>query len=227
MVHKQIVRRTGIIHALDVTTFDKAKHIAVRVAPYVDAIKITLPLILREGADVISNIGLEVEVPIIADLKVADIELTSTTIVKSIITHGANGVTFIGMVGADVMQSCIEEAHKHHVSTFIVTELSNPGAVRFMHRNGKDIARMAKKLGSDGIVAPATRPDRVKEYRKIIGKDVMIMSPGIGIQGGRVGDAIKAGADFEVIGRSIYDADDPEEAARRFAEILTHRKTHG
>ena len=140
------------------------------------------------------------------------------------IESGADGITLQGFVGKDTMQECIRVAHKSSAYTFIVTEMSHPGAERFMQPVGDKIAEMAKDLGSDGIVAPATRPERTMEYRKIIGEHVMIMSPGVGAQGAKVGDAIKAGANFEIIGRRIYQAPDPGDAAKQFSETIAQLK---
>jgi orotidine-5'-phosphate decarboxylase len=90
---------------------------------------------------------------------------------------------------------------------------------------GEKIAKMAKELGATGIVAPATRPNRVRKYRKIIGNDMLIISPGVGPQGGKIGDAILEGANFEIIGRLIYNAPDQAEAARRISLELKKRLT--
>jgi orotidine-5'-phosphate decarboxylase len=76
---------------------------------------------------------------------------------------------------------------------------------------------LAKAAGARGIVAPATRPERISELRRIIG-DLEIISPGVGAQGGKASDALRAGADFVIVGRAIYDAPDPGAAARKLAE---------
>jgi orotidine-5'-phosphate decarboxylase len=44
------------------------------------------------------------------------------------------------------------------------------------------------------------------------------LTPGIGAQGGKVRDAIKAGADYVIVGRSIYESENPREVARRLYE---------
>ena len=36
-----------------------------------------------------------------------------------------------------------------------------------------------------------------------------IISPGVGMQGGSAGDTIRAGAEYVIVGRSIYQSDDP------------------
>jgi orotidine-5'-phosphate decarboxylase len=47
-----------------------------------------------------------------------------------------------------------------------------------------------------------------------------ILSPGVGAQGGDARKAIEAGADFVIVGRSIYNAEDPYAAALKFIEQL-------
>ena len=52
--------------------------------------------------------------------------------------------------------------------------------------------------------------------------DLSIISPGVGAQGGSAGDTIQAGADYVIVGRSIYQADDPAAGAKQIAdEILS------
>jgi orotidine-5'-phosphate decarboxylase len=46
---------------------------------------------------------------------------------------------------------------------------------------------------------------------------MMILTPGVGAQGGSAADAIRAGADYIIVGRSIYQADDPGAAATELA----------
>jgi orotidine-5'-phosphate decarboxylase len=101
--------------------------------------------------------------------------------------------------------------------------MSHPGAIEFYQKLGEKIAKMAKELGATGIVAPATRPNRVKRYRDIIGENMLIISPGVGPQGGQIGDAIKEGANFEVIGRLIYTSNDPARTAREISQQLKKR----
>jgi len=83
-----------------------------------------------------------------------------------------------------------------------------------MERNSVGISAIAKKYAY-GVVAPATRPESIKKIRKIVG-DMIIISPGIKVQGGKVGSALNVGADFEIIGRGIYDDKNPQSAAKIF-----------
>jgi orotidine-5'-phosphate decarboxylase len=91
-----------------------------------------------------------------------------------------------------------------------------------MQTAGEAIAKMAADEKASGVVAPATRPERVREIRKIIGNDLTIISPGVGAQGGSASDAIRAGADWVIVGRSIYQAKEPARAA---ADIVADIRT--
>ena len=50
----------------------------------------------------------------------------------------------------------------------------------------------------------------------MVGPSKKILSPGVGTQGGKASDAIAAGADYAIVGRSIYGAEDPRAAAESF-----------
>ena len=101
---------------------------------------------------------------------------------------------------------------------YAVTEMSHPGALCFTAKHAEEMARMGVECGADGFIAPATRPDRIRAIRAVAGPDRKILSPGVGAQGGKASDAIAAGADYAIVGRSIYGAEDPRGAAQAFAE---------
>jgi orotidine-5'-phosphate decarboxylase len=220
---RNFVENSRIIHALDVEDEERALRIASDICDYVDSIKISYPLVLRHGLKVVKELKNATNLPILACFKVADIPLISARIVDVTIDSGADGITVHGITGRDSVKQCIDTANKRGVSTFVVTEMSHPGAEQFYQKLGDKIAKMARELGATGIVAPATRPNRVKRYREIIGKDMLIISPGIGPQGGQIGDAIKEGANFEVIGRLIYTSKDPARTAREISQKLRKR----
>ena len=54
-----------------------------------------------------------------------------------------------------------------------------------------------------------------------IAVDLSIISPVVGTQGGSAGDTIRAGADYVIVGRSIYQSDDPAAGAKQIADEIS------
>ena len=70
---------------------------------------------------------------------------------------------------------------------------------------------MGLDMGITNYVAPSTKLDRLKMIRGIVGDDSLIISPGVGVQGGDAASTLKY-ADALIIGRSIYTANNPKQA---------------
>ena len=77
------------------------------------------------------------------------------------------------------------------------------------------LASLTKQAGLDGVVCSAQEAKMLKES---LGKDFMLVTPGIRPQGSDVGDqkrimtpreAMQVGVDYMVIGRPITQASDP------------------
>src|ERR1039458_1261705 len=98
------------------------------------------------------------------------------------------------------------------------------------------LARLAQRAGLDGVVAS---PHDVRSIRHACGKDFLIVIPGVRpeVGGGAAratrrkrrddqarvatpAEAIRAGADYLVIGRPITAAPDPEAAARAILDEI-------
>ena len=205
-------RKRRVILALDVTSRREAMRVVEAVREHVDAIKINWPLILAAGPDIISEMA-KVK-PVICDLKIADIPNTNRLIVEQAVSRGASAVICQGFVGEDSVKACVDAAKGQ---VFVVTEMSHPGGKQFTAPVADRLAALAKSAGARGIVAPATRPERIAELRRIIG-GLEIISPGVGAQGGKASDAIRAGADYIIVGRAIYEAPDPGAAAKALAD---------
>jgi len=205
-------KRNRMILALDVTSKAEALRVANAAKNYVDAIKINWPLILAAGPDIIREVSKLKDV--ICDLKIADIPNTNRLIVEQAIARGASAVIAHGFTGDDSVRACVEAAKGQ---VFVVTEMSHPGGKQFTAPIADKLAVLAREAGARGIVAPATRPERIADLRKLIGK-MEIISPGVGAQGGKASDAIKAGADYIIVGRAIYESSDPASAAKALAE---------
>ncbi|UCE92424.1 MAG: orotidine-5'-phosphate decarboxylase [Methanobacteriota archaeon] len=205
-------KSTRVILALDVTSREDALRIVEACGEYIDAVKTNWPLTLAAGPAIITDISRMK--PVVCDMKIADIPSVNSLIVEQAFSKGASAVICHGFPGEDSVRACVETAGGQ---AFVVSEMSHPGGKEFTAPVADRIAQMAREVGARGIVAPATRPERVAALRRIIG-DLEMISPGVGAQGGKASDALRAGADYVIVGRSIYNAPDPREAARNIAE---------
>ncbi len=205
-----------LVLALDETDGEKALAVARDVCDVVDAIKINWPLVLSEGPQMITRLAGMADV--ICDFKVADIPNTVRLIVENSVSRGASAVIVHAFTGDDSLRAAVEAAGDAEV--YAVTEMSHPGARMFTAVHAEEMARMASECGAEGFIAPATRPDRIAAIRAVVGPGKKILSPGVGAQGGKASDAIRAGADYAIVGRAIYGSPDPKEAAMAFLEDI-------
>ena len=205
-------QESRLILALDITDRQKALDIVAKVQKHVDAVKVNYPFALGCGMGAVKELAARADV--ICDFKVADIPNTDRLIVEQAAKSGAAGIICHAFPGRDSLEACVKAAAGMDV--YVMTEMSHPGAEMFMAPVAERMAKLAVEVGAAGIIAPATRPEKVRALRKIVG-DLKILSPGVGAQGGSAPDAIKAGADYVIVGRAIYEAADPEAAARKLA----------
>jgi len=211
-----------LILALDVTEKKKALEIAHACVPHIDAIKVGYPLALSAGLSIAGELKKE-GLPLIADFKVADIPNTNTLICDQVFAAGFSGIICHGFTGMDSIKACVASARAHKGACYVVAEMSHPGGKEFFSGGiPEQIAGNAIIAGADGIIAPATRPDRVRVLRGFVGNK-KILSPGIGTQGGDA-DAVAALVDGIIVGRSIYDAADPAAAAQSYAHLRRDKK---
>lgn len=198
---------SGIALALDVENRAAAFRLLDLVAEHVDVIKFNYPLILAEGLGLITEIKKRYPKPVLADFKVADVPVTNDRIGKLAAAAGADGLMIHGFIGIDAIQSL--KAAVPQTKLFVVTQMTNPGGLDFTAEFTDEFAELARTLELAGVQAPGNRPEVVAKVRKIVGPDLMIVCCGIGAQGGAFGGAVGAGADFEIVGRAIYQAADP------------------
>jgi orotidine-5'-phosphate decarboxylase len=97
-------------------------------------------------------------------------------------------------------------------------DLSAAGYAHSLEELVRRRAAQARDIGVDGLVCA---PPEVETLRVIVGRDLLLVTPGIRPQGSAAGDqkrattpaaAIAAGADYLVVGRPILEARDPHAA---------------
>ena len=202
-----------LLLALDETDPQRAFSVAEAAAPHLAGIKINWPLLMQGGLETVAKLAKLA--PVICDLKVADIPNTARLIAEAAYGAGAAGIIAHAFPGAGPLRAIRDVAPDRDL--YAVITMSHPGGGEFFDITA--LAAVARDGGATGVVAPATRPEDITAVREAVG-DLKIIAPGIGAQGGDPRAAITAGADLIIVGRAIYQAEDPGAAAREFAAAL-------
>ena len=211
--------KNNLILALDVGSESEAITICDSIKEHIDTIKIGYPLALAEGLEIIGKLKDEFGFKVICDFKVADIDATNSKICEETFKAGADAIICHGFVGSDSVQACLDVANKYEKELFLLTEMSHPGAKMFLQKNADSIAKMGVDMGITNYVAPATRLDRLADIRNIVGKDAYIISPGVGKQGGDGKKTLEI-SNAIIVGRSIYESENPKLACENLLESL-------
>lgn len=134
------------------------------------------------------------------DIKLSDIGSTIEAGLYWIDRLGFDAVTFSPFPGyengVDAVYKWCEDKQK---GIFALCRMSNPGThdyqSRFMEGEQfyKRLARDAFDHGSNGYVVGCTASEELREIRDIIGEDTLILSPGLGAQGGDPETALRYG----------------------------------
>jgi orotidine-5'-phosphate decarboxylase len=219
--------RSRIVLALDVTgphgnRLARAEKVLDATKGGVAAVKVNHQLLLPFGLEGAGEIITKCQgegLPLIADLKMNDIESTNLDVVDSLLAYGFDAVIANPFVGKEEgLGGVIEKMHTKGGGVILLVYMSHKGAgegYALEVKGGKPLyavfAERARDWGADGIIVSAKSPEMIAEARRIVGKECLILSPGVGAQGGtRRGAA--PGADFAIVGRSITEAEDPKKA---------------
>lgn len=195
-----------LVVALDLMNESDLLEIAGKIGSQVFAIKLNWPAIMVSGSRIIRDVSRYSRV--ICDFKVADIPNTNSLITEKALEMGAWGIISHSFTGYDSLRAVIESARDLRV--FSVVSMSHPGSAEFINPNTDRLVEMSIRAGVAGFIAPGNNPVEISRIRKMA-MDRIIMTPGVGAQGGKAGDAIRAGADLVIVGRSVYTSSDPVE----------------
>ena len=214
-----MIIKNNLILALDVMSEKEAIEVCESIKCYIDTIKIGYPLALAEGLEIIKKLKDKFGFKVICDFKVADIDATNSKICDETFKAGADAIICHGFVGSDSVQACLDMADKHGKEIFLLTEMSHPGAKMFLQKDAEAIAQMGVDMKITNFVAPATRLDRLATIRKIVGDKSFIISPGVGKQGGDGAKTLQY-SNAIIVGRSIYEAENPKQACEDLIKSL-------
>jgi orotidine-5'-phosphate decarboxylase len=216
-----------IIVALDVATKQKALELVQQLRDQISFFKIGLQLYTAEGPEIVRDV-LSSGAKVWLDLKLHDIPNTVARAVESANHLGVDMLT-IHLSGGSEMVRAATAARANDLLLLGVTVLTSAteetlrqiGIVTKVDEQVLRLAKLGLDQGIDGVVAS---PHEIKILRAEFGDNIKIVVPGIRSSGEdrqdqrRVTtprDALNAGADYLVIGRSITLHKDPKEAVAK------------
>lgn len=220
MIVKDIKERTNELSNLKkskiILALDKVESLNIlpSVIKYVVGVKIGLPLLINIGAENMKNIIMNYknDAIFIADLKASDIPETNENIAKTIKNIGFDAIIAHAFVGSESLKALVK-----HLSVFSLVGMSHKDSY-LINSNVDTLIKISQIAGITNFVAPATYPDIIKHLRKEV-SNALIISPGVGAQGAPFGSALKVGANFEIIGRSITTALNPVEEIQKILKL--------
>jgi orotidine-5'-phosphate decarboxylase len=218
------VKLKPLIVALDVETDREALALVRRLRSNVNLFKVGPVLFLKYGGTLLKSLrALGVEV--FLDMKFHDIPSVVQKAIERAGEWGVYSATIHAAGGLDMMREAA--AAKKRPKLWGVTvltsmdhsDLKTLGIERSVEDQVRHLAKLANEAGLDGIIASVRESALVK---KTCGAKFQVVTPGIRLVSGgddqkrtqTPQDAIRAGANFFVMGRPIVEAKDPLEAVK-------------
>ncbi|RMF94738.1 MAG: orotidine-5'-phosphate decarboxylase [Candidatus Schekmanbacteria bacterium] len=223
-----------LIFALDVDGYEEAMKWVKKLKDYVRVFKVGKQLFTACGPNIVKEI-LKNDCKVFLDLKFHDIPNTvSSAVIEtaklgvSIITiHASGGRKMIEKTRKDVDEFCAEKgipvpliAAVTVLTSISEEDLAEIGVGFTAKEQVLRLAKLSLESGADAIVCS---PLEISFLRNSLGNNFKIIAPGIRDRGTKddqkrvmsASDAIKAGADYIVVGRPIRNAPDPISAAEK------------
>ncbi|RMF06650.1 MAG: orotidine-5'-phosphate decarboxylase [Alphaproteobacteria bacterium] len=214
-----------LIVALDVPTVGEARSLITCLNAHVGVYKIGLELLFAGGSDLVRELVDEGK-KVFVDAKLLDI---SNTVEKAAANIAAMGAAFLTVHGHDTktLSAAVRGRAAHPMKLLAVTVLTSLDRHDLLEQGIQadpaelvlKRARLARDAGFDGVIASG---HEAAEVRAATGPEFLIVTPGIRPAGAAHGDqarimtpekALRAGADYLVVGRPITQAQDPAAAA--------------
>ena len=221
-----------LIVALDTGDPAQAGRWVAQLGPLVGAVKVGMELFHAAGPRIFEQLRASGAERIFYDGKLCDIPNTVAGAMRGISRLDIWLTNVHALGGREMMAAAKEAAGEEGPRVIAVTLLTSLdekavsgdlGLSGSPEENVRRLALLAWDAGLDGVVAS---PLEVAAIREACGPDFLIVTPGVRPAGtethdqARVatpGEAIRAGADYLVVGRAITRADDPVEAAAAIA----------
>ncbi|HEU6447973.1 MAG TPA: orotidine-5'-phosphate decarboxylase [Verrucomicrobiae bacterium] len=232
--------RNPIIAALDVPTVGAALELAKEIAPVVGAFKIGSELFTSAGPEIVKKIR-ATGASVFLDLKFHDIPNTVAKAVAAAARLDIQMLTIHTSGGLEMMRAAEKSAQETAAQAGLNPPLVLGVTVLTSHDNstlaeigiqpniGHQVERLANLAAKAGLRGLVCSPLEIADLREILPAHIQLVTPGIRTGAEKSDDqkrtltpkeAIEAGADWLVIGRPIYAAENPRAAAEKILATL-------
>jgi orotidine-5'-phosphate decarboxylase len=222
--------RERVIVALDVTALDAAVALVERLEGTVEWVKVGAPLFTAAGPGAVEALRKR-GARVFLDLKYHDIPAAVGSAVREAGRLGVGLLTVHASGGTEMLRAAAAgaaEAGAERPRVLAVTVLTSLDRARLQRElqvpvavEGQvvHLASLARAAGVDGVVAS---PREAGSLRTALGRELLLVTPGIRPAGAAADDqariatpaaAVRAGADYLVVGRPVTGAPDPAAAA--------------
>lgn len=222
-----------LIVALDVPSADDARRLVSSLFGHVGMFKIGKELFTAEGPVIVREI-VSAGGNVFLDLKFHDIPNTVEKAVGVASGLGVSLITLHAAGGRAMMEAAASALPAEGAKLLAVTVLTSmddeaqleTGVGEPVSETVRRRAALAYASGMDGVVCS---PHEIALVREAIGKDFLIVTPGVRPKGSAKGDQARVmtpreardlGCDYVVVGRPVTEAKSPVDAARAIAEEL-------
>lgn len=227
-----------LIIALDVNGYDEAAKTIDALSGVAKWFKVGSQLFTSAGPKIIEKIK-SADIKVFLDLKFHDIPTTVSLAGQAAVdlgvdlfnVHAFGGEQMMKKLSKDIDDYCSKNSKPRPLIVAVTvltsmdaTSLSELGLEQEPRDMVSHLASIAKISGLDGVVAS---PEEASEIKSKIGSEFLVITPGIRPVWASKDDqrrvktpleAIKAGADYLVIGRPILKAQNPVEAIDKILE---------
>jgi len=242
--------RSSLIVALDFDSLSSAAKFAQQVSDLVGMFKIGNQLFTAAGPAAVKEIS-AMGPGIFLDLKFHDIPNTvAGAVLSAAAMTGVQLVNVHALGGRAMLEAAVQAisagvpmgADRPRLLAVTILTSMDPKSMRETGIGGPPksrvvkLARLAKEVGVDGVVASVKE---ARAIRKACGREFLIVTPGVRPASGENAgatkrddharsatptEAIKAGADYLVVGRPILTAHDPRAAAQAIVDEIAAAK---
>ncbi len=230
----KLAGRIGIVVALDSESVDESKRV-VEQTTRIDGVagyKVGLIMVLRLGlAEAIRTLRLVTDRPLVYDHQKAgaDVPEMASKFAANCRAAGVDGLILFPTAGPRAVDAFVGEAMKQRMLPIVGGDLPfpdyNASGGGYVIDNALDlIFARAMALGADHFVIPGNTTAKLTHHAARLREQIdspTLLVPGIGPLGGTLGNIVKAAPGarvFGVVGRAVYAARDPAEAAKRLVE---------